>query len=123
MTGAHKEVVIKINNQAASLKLLDKFHNCVVQREEGAQFVLSQEDHVSSSRMMTVQRHDGKKWAPAVTRQLSSPLRTEKQILGEPTNSRGQILGRTTVTLIKTVSYCYLSNHGTNYPEAPTDRK
>lgn len=54
MTAVHKELLIKMNNQAAGLKLLDKFHDCVVQREMAAQFVLSQEDHVSSSRMMTV---------------------------------------------------------------------
>lgn len=54
MTAVHKELVIKMNNQAASLKLPDKFHNWVVQRELAAQFVLSQEDHVSSAGMMTV---------------------------------------------------------------------
>lgn len=54
MTAVYKELVIKMNNQAASPKLWGRFHNCVVQREIGAQFVLSQEDHVSSSRMMTV---------------------------------------------------------------------
>lgn len=50
LTAVQKELLIKMNNQAAGLK----FHDCVVQREMAAQFVLSQEDHVSSSRMMTV---------------------------------------------------------------------
>lgn len=72
MTGKHKGAEIKINNRVVSLKLHNKFHNDVVQKEEVAQFVLSQEDHVSSRGRMTVQRrcrqHDGEKWDPAVTR-------------------------------------------------------